>query len=422
MTRLTSSWDIPDVAAPVSDFGKTYRPFEHEGMYDFFKAARREEPVFYCPEIGYWVVTRRKDILPIFRDPDRFSASIALSPVTPFPDAMVRYLQENGFGAEQTQVNCDRPKHTRVRQVAAQFLNMKVYHSYEPQIRALVTDYVEELKGRNRVDIVDAMTYELPARVLFLLMGIPDSEARKIKEWADNRLLMTFGKLSEAELLEAGKGLLDFWRYCQRMIEDRQTAPKADYASKLLEVRDGDDSVLTLNEAASLVFGVLLAGHETTTNGLNNVLLELLRHRDQWERLVAEPDLIANAVEEGLRFSSSVIAWRRRALEDVEIGGVAIPKGSNILVALGSANHDESQFKDPEVFDVARKNAREHIAFGNGIHFCIGAPLARLEIRIVLETLTKTFPNMRLVPQQRLDWVETIAFRGPVRLMVDLEG
>ena len=140
MTRLTSSWDIPDVVAPVSDFGKAYRPFDQEGMYDFFKAARREEPVFYCPEIGYWVVTRRTDILPIFRDPDRFSASIALSPVTPFPDAMVRYLQENGFGAEQTQVNCDRPKHTRVRKVAAQFLNMKVFHSYEPEIRALVAD------------------------------------------------------------------------------------------------------------------------------------------------------------------------------------------------------------------------------------------------------------------------------------------
>jgi cytochrome P450 len=186
-------------------------------------------------------------------------------------------------------------------------------------------------------------------------------------------------------------------------------------------MRDGDDARLTLNEIASLVFGLLLAGHETTTNMTANALHALLAHHDRWERLVREPALIPNAVEETLRFASSVVCWRRRALVDVEIGDVAIQQGSNILLSLGSANHDEAHFAAPDTLDITRGNAREHVSFGHGLHFCLGAPLARLELRVILEELTRRFPTMRLAEDAPLDLIRTIAFRGPRALWVDLK-
>lgn len=420
MTSLKSSWDIPEPACPVSARGRAYRPFEHEGAYAFMAEARREEPVFYTPEIGYWVVTHRKDVLSILRDPDRFSASVALSPVKPLPDEVVAYLQANRFTVEPNQVNCDRPKHTRIRNLAARFLNAKRYAALEPDIRRMVREAIDRMKGEKTVDIVEALTYELPARAIFLLLGISDIDARKIKKWGDNRLMVTWGTLSDEELMEAGKALADFFGYCRELVEDRMRNPGDDYPSRLLELRDGNDDALSINEIVCLVFGLLLAGHETTTNASSNVILELLSNRGQWERLVTDPGLIPNAVEEGFRFASPVFAWRRRALTDVEIQGVEIPAGSNILLALGSANRDEAHFEDAETFDVARGDARDHVSFGNGIHFCLGAPLARIELRVILEELTAAFPDMRLVEGQDLSWVKTISFRGPEKLLVEL--
>jgi cytochrome P450 len=190
----------------------------------------------------------------------------------------------------------------------------------------------------------------------------------------------------------------------------------------MLALRDGDEAILTDNELKSTVFGLLFAGHETTTNAAGNLLLELLSRPEHWQRLVAEPRLIPNAVEEGLRFASPVVTWRRRALENVEIAGTIIPKGSSILLSLASANRDEHRFKNGETFDIERRDAARHVAFGTGIHHCLGAPLARLELRIIVEELAAAFPGMRLVEDQEIDMLATVAFRGPTRLRVRLNG
>jgi cytochrome P450 len=401
-------------------FGKGYRPFEHDGMYAFFHRARAEQPVFWNEEIGYWVVTQREEVMAILRDPTRFSASVALSPVAPQPESLLTLLKDGGLKTEPTQVNCDAPKHTRIRASAGRFLNAKVFSGYEPQIREIVRGHIAGMRGKGRVNIVDSLTYEVPAKVLMRLLGVSDIDPRRIKEWGDNRLVMIFGQLSEAELLEGGRKLLDFWHYCEDLVAARMETPGDDYPSMMLALRDGDDSVLTINEIVSLMFGVLLAGHETTTNGTTNIILELLRHREAWEALCADPSRATQAVEEGLRFASPVVNWRRLALEDVEIGGVPIAKGEKILISLASANHDEAYFADPETYDLDRTNARDHCAFGYGTHFCIGAPLARLEIRIMIEELLSAFPNMALVPNQDIDWLPTISFRGPAALWVDL--
>ena len=421
---METTIDRPAAAArcPFTGHGAGYKPFEQEGLHEFFTTARQEQPVFYCEEIGHWVVSRREDVIAVFRNPDQFSAAPALQTINPYPPELVAYLKENNFTIEPVQSNCDRPNHTRIRQAAGQFLNAKRYMSYEPQVRELVQSYIEKMKGKDVVDLVDAINYEFPAQVVFLMMGIKDIEPRQLKRWAQNRVAMTWGYLPQEQMLDAGKELNSFFQFCRQIVEDRKRNPGDDYPSKLLAIRNNDDAILTENEVVCLLFALLLAAHEATTNALTNLQLQLLSHKDAWKRLVADPSLIPNALEEGFRHSSSVINWRRQALEDVEVGGVTIPKGGKVILALCSANRDESKFENPHEFDIDRPNVREHIAFGQGIHVCLGAPMVRIQMKAVMEALVANFPDMALVEGQKLDWLKTITFRGPRSLMVHLGG
>lgn len=266
MTKIVAEERTLNAPASVSEIGAAFRAFEQEGMDALYARARAEEPVFWAPEIGYWVITRYDDIRAILRDPERFSASNALTPVKPLPDEAVALLRDGGFTVQPVQVNSDPPVHGRIREVAKQFLNAKRFMSYQDQIRALVEAYVARLEGLEEADLVKVMTYELPARVIFLLMGIPDVDTADIKRWADNRLMVTWGRLSDAEQIDAAREMLDYWTYCKALVDARIDRPGDDYPSALLRLRNGDDSLLTVNEIYCLVFGILLAGHETTTN------------------------------------------------------------------------------------------------------------------------------------------------------------
>jgi cytochrome P450 len=414
MTTLTSTWTEGDGACPASTLGRAYRPLEHDGFYDFIAKAQAEEPVFFSEAIRYWVVTRRADVLAVLADPDSFSAAITLAPVHPFPPEVVAALRDGGFSFQPTLVNSDASVHSRLRPKAQRFLNAKRYATYADRIRAIVRDHIAAIGEAPRVDLVAALTYEVPAKVLALLLGIEDISPRQIKVWADHRLGMTFGVLEGDELAEAARQLLDYWKYCERLVADRQDNPRDDYASMLLDLRGGDDGVLTITDVVGLVFGVMVAGHETTTNAAGNLIHALLTDRDQWERLKADPTLIPNAVEEGLRHSSSVVNWRRRTTRPVTVGGVDIPEGANVLISLAGANNDPEVFENPRSFDVGRENVKDHVAFGKGRHFC----LARLEITIILEELLAAFPDMTLAPGFQPAWVPTVTFRGPLSLEV----
>ena len=168
-----------------------------------------------------------------------------------------------------------------------------------------------------------------------------------------------------------------------------------------------------------MVYGLLIAGHETTTSMSANAIVTLMRHREAWDRLCADPALIPNAVEELLRFDSSVITWRRKALKAVEVAGVPIPEGAKLLLALCSGNRDDAHFPEPERFDLDRENAKTHLSFGFGIHYCLGAPLARLELKVILEELTQRLPSLRLVPDQTWEFPPNTSFRGPAHLWVE---
>lgn len=417
MTQLDHTRDAPAATCPVDSLGAEYLPFAHEGMYQLFERARAGEPVFYSPAINYWVLTRREDVLQAFRDTERFSASIAMAPVTPLHPDVIRQLAEGGFTVEATQVSADPPKHTRIRAVAARLLSSRRFAALEPDIRRLVVRAADRLVGRARVDLIGDFAYDLPALIVFLLLGVEDADVSLLKRWSDKRMLLTMGDLGPAAQQEAAAEMLDYWHYCRALVAERMDTPAGeDYVTQLIAARDGNDDVLTVNEIASLVFGLLLAGHETTTTMTGNALEALLTHPDAWAAICADPSLIPNAVEEALRHASSVVCWRRRALVDVTLSGVTIPAGANLLLAIASANHDESRFPDPARFDIHRSNARQHVSFGSGIHFCLGAPLARMELVMILEELTRRFPALQLEPDQELEMSRTITFRGPRHL------
>lgn len=415
MQSSLSSDSIP-VGCPMHEAGARFQPFEHEGMYQFFHEVRPNVPIFYSPEIGYWVVTRRDDVIATLRDHERFSASVATQSVVPWPPEMLQSMVDRGFTNESVQVACDPPRHSRIRAHVQGFLNPKKLQSYEGAVRELVRGYVTAMKGRDTIDLVDALTYELPARTAFLLLGVKDIDPRRIKKWTELRVKLMHGHPTREEQMAAADDLLDFWNFSCDLVEQRKVAPGDDYPSWLLASRGGDDTKITENEIKSLVFASLLAAHETTSNAAANLLMELLRRPDDWKALVEDPSLIPNAVEEGLRYVSSVVAWRRMAKEDVEIGGVTLAAGSKIILSLASAGRDESMFKNSETFDIRRKNARSHVAFGNGIHFCMGAPIARMQLRMIVEELTAAFPRMTLIEDEPIEIVGVLTFRGPTRL------
>lgn len=407
-------------SCPMPSDWDSFRPHENAGMTEFFARQRQDAPVFFDKGLGYWIVTRRADARAIFSNPETYSASNVHDPVTPFPPEVIAFLKNSNFSREKTQANCDRPKHSRIRKAAQGFLNLRQFKAREPQVMAMVEAAADKLKGCGRVDLMADFAYELPARVLFLLLGVPEVNARKIKTWADSRFMMISGNGTPAQVMDAAKETLDLWNFCGDLIAQRQKEPRDDYPSHLLRVHDNDPEAITLNEIHNLCYGVLLAGHETTTNAIGTTLHMLLSQRPQWARLVADPDLIKNAVEEGLRAGPPVINWRRKTTKAVTLGGVELPKGAPLMMSLSSINRDEAHFGEAETMDVTRDNAGDHISFGYGIHFCLGANLARMEIAMALHALTARFPNMTLVPDTDPQWQPTLLVRGPARVLVDL--
>jgi hypothetical protein len=398
-----------------------FRPFDHEGTYEFFARARVTEPIFYSSELDAWVVTRRDDVLAVFRDVETFSASNANNPQRPLPHDVLVRLAAAGFSREPTLFGADAPRHTRIREIASRYLNPQQFRRLEPQIRDLTREYIADMRGHDVVDIVDALTYELPARVVLLLLGAPAEDVRKVKVWAANGGRVIWGRIPPEQAETAGDLLLEYWEYCQKILAEHQQQPDLDdYTGFLLRSRDDDDSVLDLNEIASIIFGLLFAGHETTSNALSNLLLELLRNPTQWQTLVDDPSQIKIAVEEGLRYVPPFIATRRLATRDTEVHDVRIAKGETLILAMASANRDEGTNDDADTFDITRSGARKHVSFGYGIHFCLGAPLSRLEMQVAIEELVAAFPGLSLVPDHAMEWTDSMSFRGPTSLLVRL--
>ena len=410
------------VSRPLGD---RYDPFHEPQLsdpYPFFAEARAAAPVFYSPALRYWLVTRYRDVKEVMQNWKLFSASNTLDTLKPLCAHALKALAEGGFSAVKALTNADPPAHTRVRRLANVAFTPRRVAQMEPFIRTLAARFVEQRLTRGRADIVQELAWDLPALVIFNVIGVPEADVPRVKAATGKRVLINWGYPSDEEQIRLARDSAEFWRYAEAMVSDRTKSPRDDFTSDLVHARAGDLPALTAQEVTTVLFSLLTAGHETTTSLLGNAFVWLLRHREAWQDICRDPSLIPNAVEEVLRIDPSVFSWRRKTLQAAQIGGVPVPAEANLLVLMGSANRDPEVFAEPERFDIRRGNAKDHLAFGHGPHVCLGAPLARLEARVVIEELARRLPSLRLVPGQKMSYLPNTSFRGPRSLQVEWDA
>ena len=422
--------DRPSRATPIGcpvlhdfdPFGASYLA----DPYAYLAGVRDDTPVFYSPLIDHWVVTGYEDVRRVMRDTEVFTASNAQDPVTPWPDDVTATFAAEDFGMRPNLSNNDPPSHTAVRRFLRDAFSPHRIGWIEPSVRRLATRAVDEIERRLRagqnVDLVAAMLSDVPAEVLFVFLGIPDADIERVKRWSAGRALLTWGRLPDDEVRRQLPDFVEYLRYCFDLVDRLAAEPGDDYTSELLRRLEHErPEDFDRGRVAQTLFGLLMAGHETTTNQAANAVRALLSTAGAWRRLHDEPSAIPNAIEELIRFESSVIAWRRRTRQAVGIAGVEIPAGAQILAVLGAGNRDPAQFEHPDVVDLDRANARNHLSFGFGAHYCLGAPLARLELGVFLELLTSRLPALELVPMEYA-YSPNTSHRGPTALAVRLGG
>lgn len=388
--------------------------------YAWLNRKREEEPVFYSEELGYLVLTRMEDVQEVFMNPDVFSSANVQDPVFPICDEAAEILAAEDYNPIAVMSNRQRPDHTRIRKYTQAGFSQRRMRVLEPVIRKRAATLIDEMLAAGPpVEWVSAVGNPLPAETIFRLLGFPESDDKQVKDWTNNRLAFTWGKSDKEYQVAVAKNLLAYWRYVAAYVEMRRENPADDFTSELLAAHRENPEDLLYEEVQSVVYGLSFAGHEIVRNLISNALLCLLGERENWERLVADPELIKPATEEVLRFNSAQTSWRRITTCDTEFRGYRLPKGTQVFMSLAAANHDPRLFERPDRFDIDRPNADRHIAFGRGIHICLGRLLAKVELRTVLELLIEKVPSLRLVIGQDLSYYPNFSFRGPATLYLD---
>ena len=406
---------------PVID-GRTFDPLDPDvaaDPYPWLRSAHRETPVFYMPDYDAWCVTRYADVLDVLRD----TATYSSRKVIQFAQLAPEFEEAFADGRpDRVLVSTDPPEHTRLRKLAQKGFTPKLIASREAEVRGLANDLIDAFVDRRRCDLVSEFADKLPVQAITLLVGAPIERAGDFVEWAHDRIAMLAGgrQLTREERLEISQRVLDFNKWLHDFVEERRLHPRDDFTSGLVlaETDDGEPALST-GEVVTMIGTFLSAGTSTTAHFIPLLVRELLRRPDVWERLRADRELIAPAVEEGLRYRTSVHGVTRTTTRDVTLGGVAIPSGSDLYIHYAAAQRDESMFSNPDLFDIDRENVKHHFAFGKWTHICLGAPLARLEVRVALECFVERIPEMRLVPNQPEEWVPHMLTPGLSSLLVE---
>ncbi|MEE6263219.1 cytochrome P450 [Plantactinospora sonchi] len=396
----------PFAGAYLTDPGAVWRDLLH-----------RDQGVHYADDLGMWLISRHEHVRQAFGDPESFGNALTLAPVYEMcPEALAVVMR---LDVPPTTAAADSPVHTRTRAaLRATFANTagRVSVQYGPIVRRRVDELVDGIARRRGevVDLIPEFTALLPLLVVVDILGVPDRDVPRIRSWADGQIALIWGRPEPAEQVRLARGLLDFWHYCQDLVARRvdEGATGDDFVSRVLRHRDGDDGVLTEAEVASMAFNLLVAGHETTAGLLAHALEQALATPERWRRLAEEPEAVPGFLEETLRFGPAIDGWLRVTRRPVAVGGVTIPAGARCLLLIGAANRDPAVFADPQRFDPDRVTARDHLSFGYGPHFCIGAALARLEARIALGRLAEAIPALRLAAGHVTAYKPNVAFRA----------
>jgi cytochrome P450 len=365
--------------------------------------AQAEQPVFFSPMMNMWVVTRYEDLKTVMQNTEAFTSGGSFSaPAVVSPEALkiMGGLDHPVF--RYSLVNVDPPLHSRFRNNFQQAFTPRQLNLLEPQIRELIHNLLADLRQYKRAEVMKTFCDRLPLSTICRLMGVPDADAPDIRRWSmDYVSIQTLG-WSDEEQQRIGQSIVDYYAYMLNLVRHYTKHPAENLISSAIEAQKQTEAPLSHEEIAGLVLNLVLAGHETTAALIGNTLHSLLSQRELWNSICQHPDRIAGAVDEFIRHGNPAIGLFRRTSRDVQLGDVMISKDSTVWIAYLAGNYDAAQFPEPEHLDIERENAGNHLTFGHGIHYCIGATLAKMEIRVVLEELTCHYPSLRLELGQNL--------------------
>ena len=412
----------PGGAAPGCPVDESFDPLSPDFLADPYatlaRLPRDRRPVFFAPSIGYYVVTSYDDVERVFRDPATYSAAVAQAPLAPIIGEAQQILLAGGHKPQPSMVSLDEPEHARLRKPAARAFSMKRVTAMIPAIESTAAGLLDAVRDADEFDLVAALAFPLPANIVFSLMGLPPEDFGQLKRWCGDRAALGWGRPAPQDQVEIATSMAAYRKYLRDLVGAKTRQPGDDLASDLIAIHREAPERLTLAEITSILFSLSFAGHETTTGLIGNTVRRLLEAPARWAEIVADPALIPGAVEESLRYDPSVPAWRRVTTRPVTLAGVDLPAGARLFLWLAAAGRDEAAFDRPGEFDPRRPDAGRHLAFGQGLHYCLGANLGKLEAQIALAELARRYPDLRLPPGQQLTFHPNISFRGPRVLRV----
>jgi cytochrome P450 len=386
-------------------------------------------PVLYLERYGFYLVTRHDLVLGILRDPATFSSNRDKFLLHGSPDekAAIEAVAVDGYPRVSTLLRVDPPAHTRYRRLVAKAFSPRAIAAFEQCAREIASELVDCWQGAPRVDFVGGFAVPLPLRVIARALNVPDDRLADFKRWSDHMVIATGATPALDQVLEAERSVNEFQHYFADAFEQRRRRPQDDLLTALLEARiDDDDQDVTdrrpldLPELLSLVAQILTGGNETTTKLLTEMMVLLADDPDEWGAIRRDPSIIPDVVEESLRLASVAQGMYRITTRDVEIEGVAIPADSTVIPMFCSANRDEAVFDQPDTFDPRRSGLHEHVAFGRGVHYCLGASLARMEAQVALATLSTRIRTFAVRNTNSFRYTPSFILRGLSELELDI--
>lgn len=423
--QSTTTPDISKCPYHSGSAAKDFDPFEMDYQLNPGEAcawARENDPMFFSEKLGYWVVTRFEDVQQVFRDQDTYSASVALEKITPATDEAAAILQDKGYAMRRTLVNEDEPDHIARRRALAGPFDIQNLTGEEDMVRELVTGYIDRFAGKGRADLVNSLLWEVPLTVAFHFLGVSEHDMDTLRRYSIAHTVNTWGRPGPEQQKEVAENVGNFWNLAGDILAELRETPDAPgWMPFSIRAQQEQPEVVTDSYLHSMMMAGIVAAHETTAHSASNAIKLLLENREVWEELVRHPELIPNAIEECLRLSGGVAAWRRITTKPTTLAGQRLEAGERLLIVSAAANRDPRHFNDPDSIDLYRDNSTDHLTFGFGSHQCLGKNLARLELQVILQELTSRFPTMRLVDQE-FDFVPNTSFRGPEHLLVEWDA